>query len=114
MKLAARLSHSWSLTLSQPLSRPEVLLARVALWGAAATTSDVSCLKLCLDPSKDKKTEEDGNDSRAHLDHTRNQDYGIQTQSQLVLRAAQCLKRRQNKLAPNLMTFYLHWFNWGI
>lgn len=36
-------------TLSQPLSRPEVLLVRVAL-GAAVTTSAVSCLKLCLEP----------------------------------------------------------------
>lgn len=36
--------------LSQPLSRPEVLLARAALGGAAATASVVSCLKLGLEP----------------------------------------------------------------
>lgn len=36
--------------LSQPPSRPDALLARVALGGAAATTSVVSRLKLCLDP----------------------------------------------------------------
>lgn len=43
-------------TLSQPLSRPEVLLVRVAL-GAALTTSAVSCLKLCLEPDGDTHAE---------------------------------------------------------
>lgn len=43
------------LTLSEPLSRPDVLLARVTLAEGAVTPSDASCLYLCFGPGKEKQ-----------------------------------------------------------
>ena len=57
------------LTLSQPLSRPDDLLARVLLGGAATSSSALSCLKFCLGP--DRKQEVDSTDKKRQVDSER-------------------------------------------
>ena len=60
-----RASPRGQLTLSQPLGRPDDLLARVVLGGAATSSSALSCLKFCLEP--DRKQEVGSNDKKQEV-----------------------------------------------